>query len=136
MQKSKHIKLTADMENLGSLRSFVSECAQELGMAMERAGDFQVVLEEAFVNICRYAYAGVRGEVEVNCFSENDCAVIEIIDSGVSFDMTAQDLPDITADIHEREIGGLGCLLIRKLMDRVVYHREDDKNILRLTGRL
>jgi serine/threonine-protein kinase RsbW len=133
VQDIKSIKLTSDMENLGSLTSFISECARDLGMTPERAGEIQVVLEEAFVNICRYAYAEGRGDVEVNCFSEGNHTVIEIIDSGMPFDITAQELPDITADIHKRKIGGLGCLLIRKLMDRVVYRREDDKNILRFT---
>ncbi len=136
MQKIKNIKLTADIENLESLMSFFSECARDQGIVPERINEIQVVLEEAFVNICKYAYAGGRGEVEVNYFSESESAVIEIIDSGVPFDITAQELPDITADIHERKIGGLGCLLIRKLMDMVVYRREGGKNILRFTSLL
>jgi anti-sigma regulatory factor (Ser/Thr protein kinase) len=134
VQEIKKIKLSSDMENLGNLRSFVSECARNLDITPERVGEIQVVLEEAFVNICRYAYTEGRGDVEVNCFSESDRTVIEIIDSGVPFDITVQELPDITADIRERKIGGLGCLLIRKLMDTVVYRREDGKNILRFTG--
>jgi serine/threonine-protein kinase RsbW len=121
------------MENLGRLVAFVSLCAHDQGMTPERAGELQVVLEEAFVNICRYAYGEGPGDVEVNCFSEGAESVIEVIDSGMPFDITAQELPDITADIHERKIGGMGCLLIRKLMDRVVYRREDGKNILRFT---
>jgi anti-sigma regulatory factor (Ser/Thr protein kinase) len=136
VQKIKNIKLTADMESLGSLVSFVSEWARDQGMAPERVNEIQVVLEEAFVNICKYAYAGRQGDVEVNCFSESDSTVIEIIDSGIPFDITAQALPDITADIPERKIGGLGWLLIKSFMDMVVYRRENGKNILRLTSLL
>ncbi len=136
MQKINYIKLTSDMENLGSLMSFVSEWAQGQGMAPERINEIQLVLEEAFVNICRYAYSGRRGDFEVNCFSESGSSVIEIIDSGIPFDITAQALPDITADISERRIGGIGCLLIKNLMDKVVYRRENGKNILRLTDLL
>lgn len=121
------------MENLVRLASFISECARDLGVTPERAGELQVVLEEAFVNICRYAYAEGPGNVEVNCLSEGGNTVIEIIDSGIPFDITAQELPDITADVHERKIGGMGCLLIRKLVDRVIYRRVGDKNILRFT---
>lgn len=136
MQQIKSIKLTSDVENLGSLASFISGCARDQDMTPERAGELQIALEEAFVNICRYAYAGGRGDVEVSYFSEGGRAVIEVIDFGMPFDITAQELPDIAADIHERKIGGLGCLLIRKLMDRVIYCREDGKNILRFTGLL
>ncbi|MCG6536346.1 MAG: ATP-binding protein, partial [Syntrophales bacterium LBB04] len=97
-------------------------------------GEIRVVLEEVFVNICRYAYAGGRGEVEISCSSEGGDTVIEFIDSGVAFDITALELPDTCTDIDELNIGGLGCLLIRKLMDMVVYRREGDRNILRLTS--
>jgi serine/threonine-protein kinase RsbW len=132
----KNIKLASDLENLGSLISFVSEFACDQGMAPGRISEIQLVTEEAFVNICRYAYAGGRGEVDVNCSSEDGRFVVEIIDSGGPFDLTEQELPDIMADIHERRIGGLGCLLMRKLTDMVVYRREDGKNILRLTSLL
>jgi serine/threonine-protein kinase RsbW len=133
VREIKSIKLASDMENLGSLTSFVSGCARDRGLTPERASELQVVLEEAFVNICRYAYAEGRGEVGVTCFSEGNNTIVEIIDSGIPFDITAQELPDITADIHERKIGGMGCLLIRKLVDRVIYRRVGDKNILRFT---
>jgi anti-sigma regulatory factor (Ser/Thr protein kinase) len=116
--------------------SFISEWARDQGMARERVNEIQVVLEEVFVNVCKYAYAGRRGDIEVNCFSGSDSAVIEIIDSGVPFDITAQALPDITADITERKIGGLGWLLIKSLTDMIVYRREKGKNILRLTSLL
>ena len=134
MQKINNIKLTADLKNLESLMSFISECAEHQGMALERVSELQLVLEEAFVNICEYAYAGGRGDVEINCFSESNSTVIEIIDSGVPFDITTQELHDITTGIHERKFGGLGCFLIRKLMDTVVYRREEGKNFLRITS--
>lgn len=133
MQAIASIKLSADLKNLIRLTSFVSEYARERGITEERGVDIQIAVEEAFVNICNYAYVGGRGEVEVNCSSNGDSFVIEIIDSGVPFDITVLEDPDVTADISEREIGGLGGLLIRKLMDMAVYRREGNKNILRLT---
>jgi anti-sigma regulatory factor (Ser/Thr protein kinase) len=132
MQAIASIKLSADLKNLERLTSFVLECARERGILEERDVDIQIAVEEAFVNICSYAYVGGRGEVEVNCSSNGDSFVIEIIDSGIPFDITVLEDPDVTADISERKVGGLGGLLIRKLMDMVVYHREGNKNILRL----
>lgn len=133
MQAIASIKLSADLKNLERLTSFVSECTRERGITEERGVDIQIAVEEAFVNICSYAYVGGRGEVEVNCSSNGDSFVIEIIDSGVPFDITVLEDPDVTADISEREVGGLGGLLIRKLMNMAVYRREGNKNILRLT---
>jgi serine/threonine-protein kinase RsbW len=133
MQQVKNIKLTTDMENLAQLMSFISEYAGGQGLAPNKIDEIQLAIEEAFVNICGYAYAGGKGEVQVNCFSEIDHFVIEIIDSGVPFDITTQELPNITTDIHERKPGGLGCLLIRKFIDTLTYRRDNGKNILTLT---
>jgi serine/threonine-protein kinase RsbW len=41
--------------------------------------------------------------------------------------------PDVTADVDERKIGGLGVFLIKKLKDEVRYRRENNRNILNLT---
>ena len=132
MQAIAHARLPADLENLEKIRTLVSECARTQRFSAARVSEIELSLEEAFTNICNYAYAGEPGEIEVNCFAEDSGMVIEIIDSGVFFDVTQADDPDVTADLSERTPGGLGIFLIRKLMDKVVYRREGDRNILRL----
>ncbi|EKD40519.1 MAG: anti-sigma regulatory factor [uncultured bacterium] len=132
MQAIAHLKLRADLENLERTRTLVSECASAQHFGAARVSEIELALEEAFANICNYAYAGQPGEIEVNCFAEDGGMVIELTDSGISFDITIVDDPDITADLSEREPGGLGIFLIRELIDEVVYRREGDKNILRL----
>ena len=62
--------------------------------------------------------------------------LIELIDTGVPFDILARPTPDLTVDTAQRQIGGLGIPLIRALMDNVTYHCEGARNILRLTVRL
>ncbi|WP_369682102.1 ATP-binding protein, partial [Methanobrevibacter gottschalkii] len=41
-----------------------------------------------------------------------------------------QATPDTTLSSDEREIGGLGILLIKKNVDVIEYERVDNKNIL------
>ena len=38
--------------------------------------------------------------------------------------------PDTELSLEEREIGGLGIHLIRKMMDRVSYQRRIEKNVI------
>lgn len=132
VQTVTHKKIRAGLEHLEEVRSFVSEYALERHFAAARVSEIELALEEAFANICNHAYPGEPGDIEVNCFTEDGDMVIEIIDSGVCFDMTKAEDPDITADLSEREPGGLGIFLIKELIDKVHYRREGDKNILRL----
>ena len=55
-----------------------------------------------------------------------------ITDSGVAFDPTAKEKADTSLSVEDRQIGGLGILLIRELMDAINYERENGKNILTL----
>jgi serine/threonine-protein kinase RsbW len=42
-------------------------------------------------------------------------------DNGKAFDASSVRQPDLKADLSERQIGGLGMYLMRKLMDEVHY---------------
>jgi len=97
--------------------------------------EIELAVEEALANICLYAYPDSRGEVEVRCMQdETRHFSIELVDSGIPFDMLARPAPDFTVDAAQRPIGGLGIPLIRALMDNAIYHREGAQNILRLTA--
>ena len=111
----------------------VSKCGEDLGLNPEKITDIGVATEEALVNICNYAYQDKAGEVKVTCLLDDENRfVIEIEDRGIPFDLKVLDDPDLSHDISEREVGGLGVFIIKELMEDVQYRREDDKNILRL----
>ena len=127
------LKVSAKMENLGRLIESVSGCAKAQGFDQERISKIELAAEEALVNIIHYAYPERPGDVEMICQVDRGRFIIEIIDSGIPFDVTAMPDPDVTACIPEREPGGLGIFLMKKVMDEVRYRRENDRNILTLT---
>lgn len=126
------IHLPAKLENLESLTESVSNCAREQGFDQKRINEIELATEEALVNICNYSYPEKPGDVEINCKSDDSHFMIEMIDSGKPFDVTSLSDPDLTPNIDERKIGGLGVFLIKKMMDGVRYRRENDQNILDL----
>ena len=127
------IKLSAEINNLRTLIDYVSNSAGEKGFASDKISKIELATEEVFVNICNHAYKGEKGDVEVTCsFDGEERFVVEIVDSGPPFDMLSSKNPDITSDISERSVGGLGLLFIKQIMDEVTYKRENDKNILSL----
>jgi anti-sigma regulatory factor (Ser/Thr protein kinase) len=90
-------------------------------------------VEEALVNICQYAYLDSAGTVEIRCCQgETQNFLIELIDTGKSFNVLEQPLPDLEVALEQRPVGKLGILLIRSLVDVVTYRREANRNILQL----
>ena len=132
MQTLLSLKLPAKLENLQKFMNSVSDCARAEGFGQKRIDEIGLALEEILVNIFNYAYPKSPGDVEVNCKLETGRLIIEIIDSGIPFDVTSLTDPELTADVEERKIGGLGIFLVKRMVDEVKYRREKDKNILSL----
>jgi len=128
-----NIKLPAKLENLGRWMDAVSECAREQGFDQKKIGKIELALEEALVNICNYSSPEDPGNAEVKCKQDNSRFIIEIVDSGIPFDMTSLPAPDLSSSIEKRKIGGLGIFLIKKMVDEVKYRREGRFNILNLS---
>ena len=57
---------------------------------------------------------------------------VTFIDRGVPFDPLKQADPDTSLELKDREIGGLGIFLVKKIMDKVGYRYMDGKNILNI----
>lgn len=132
MQILLSINFPAKLEHLERMMESVSDCARAQGFDQKKIKEIELATEEVLVNICNYSYPEKSGDVEIKCKLETGRLVIEIIDSGIPFDMTSMPAPDLTADIDERQIGGLGVFFIKKIMDEVRYRRENDRNILNL----
>lgn len=106
-------------------------------MGGKRINEIEIATEEALVNIFHYAYQEQEGDVEISCKTEHGRAfIIEITDTGMPFNPLSVSEPDTTLDVAERQIGGVGVFLIKKLMDDVIYRRDGNKNILELVVNL
>lgn len=124
----------ARMENLYELMAFISGCAEKKGFTKDVISRIELVVEEALVNVFLHAYAEKEGQVEVRCAeSDNAALVIEIRDTGIFFDPLALAQPDLSSNIAERKIGGMGVFFIRKMTDKLKYYHEGDTNVLSLT---
>ena len=126
------LRIAARVEQLAAAVAFVEQGADRFGLSAKQQFAVTLALEEAFVNVCHHAYPHGTGEVELACGGEGDLFVLAISDGGVPFDILSLPAPDLTTDIMERKIGGLGVHFIRTLADRVSYRREGQRNVLRM----
>jgi sigma-B regulation protein RsbU (phosphoserine phosphatase) len=136
------LTMTNSLTELPRLQQFVEQLAERYGIADDVAGQLNLALEEAIVNIINYAYPpGESGAIRLtaacsdklltaNNHEEPSAAnghgrtlTLTIEDNGKPFDPTAVPEADTTLPLEQREIGGLGIFLIRNIMDTVAYRR-------------
>ncbi len=131
------ITFPAQFEFLDEIREFVAQVAREGGFNEKEIYSLQLAADEAATNIIEHAYAGVSdAELDVACDMRGDTLVISMHDTGTSFDPSVVKQPNLKADLSERQIGGLGIYLMRKLMDEVRYESNPRTgNFLTMTKR-
>lgn len=123
----------AEPEQLEPVQRFVEEQIERYDCSARVRFQLDVAVEEIFINIAKYAYRpGQAGQAAVRCCVGGDPlqVTIQFQDQGVPFNPLAKEDADITLSARERQIGGLGILMVKKSMDAVRYSYEDGKNIL------
>ena len=127
-------KGVAAPENLDALQAFVEERLEAAGVPGKTRMQLAVAVEEVFVNIASYAYAPGKGEAAVGVAVSGSPAAVTVTfsDRGRPFDPLAKADPDVTLGPDEREIGGLGIFMTKKLMDEMRYEYRDGQNTLTL----
>lgn len=127
------LKQKATLTDLPVFIRFVRECAEHNGFSSVVIQKIELALEEALVNIINYAYQDAGGDISIECQCTDKKIIIQIADWGLPFDLLAQEDPDTSLSLEEREIGGLGIFLVKQMMDELEYQRENGQNILTLT---
>ena len=54
-------------------------------------------------------------------------------DNGIPYNPLKAPESDVTLSAKEREIGGLGILMVKKMSENMEYRYENNKNILKLS---
>lgn len=128
------MKFEAELKNLPLMLESLRDYAKKQGFGDEKINKIQLAVEEILANIINYAYPDKNGSIEINCDNKEGKGLgIEIIDWGIPFDPLTVAETDTKSSVEDRNVGGLGIFLVRKIMDEIQYRREDDKNILTLT---
>ena len=109
---------------LGSLPEMVEFAAAALAdhdVDSAQRVAIDLAIEELFTNMLKYSPSGVN-PVEIS-FEYGDASVeVGLIDTGVEpFDVTAAPDADVTLPLQQRQPGGLGLHLTRRLVDDLSY---------------
>ncbi len=138
MQKDKPthqwLELSAEIENLKKFNDWVVSEAYKHKLSTETVSKIELALEEVLVNIINYAYQQEsKGSILVQCgYTDESIFSITVKDRGLPFNPLKKKSPELISNIDERQIGGVGLILVKKVADKLEYTRTDDENILNI----
>jgi anti-sigma regulatory factor (Ser/Thr protein kinase) len=125
-------------DSLPAMTAFTAENFARMGIDQRLLPTVDLAVEELFTNMVKYGI-GSTAPVRVELDAIAGGVELRLIDDDVEpFDITRSPDVDIHAPIEEREPGGLGLHLIRRMADSIDYEyvkeRRQSRLALRFTG--
>lgn len=124
--------VAAKLDNVPVVTDFLNRELEAAGCPMKQRVQLDIVMDELFSNIARYAYPSGEGmaTVHTEIFDEPRRVVLTFEDCGIPYDPLQKKDPDVSLKIEDRAIGGLGIFMVKKTVDNIRYERREGKNIL------
>ena len=127
------IQLLNRLDELERLATAMDHLGKDWGIPANYIMELNLAVEELFTNIVFYAYDDQeQHEIEILFeHPETGCVLITLSDDGKAFNPLENPTGDnLVKSLEEREIGGLGIHLARKMVSHIEYKRLDGRNIL------
>ncbi len=131
--ESWRFSVTSEPEAVGRARQWIETILRTRHVPDSLVHDCTLAAEELLANVVMHAYAGQPGGrafVGVRMLPEE--IQIRFEDVGPPFNPLERPEPDLDAPIAERPEGGLGLVLVRRLVHRWEYVRIDASNVVTL----
>lgn len=127
MKSTNSITVRPDLASVDIISTFIDEKLSKLNIPATITSKVQIAVDEIFSNIQKYGKA-TRAKISFG-FNDGKLA-LTFTDNGLAFDPTQASTPDVTLSVKERQIGGLGIYLVKKLASSVTYEYKDNTNNL------
>ncbi len=132
------ITVKAAINSIPTVTEFAVALLEEYQCDMRAQMQICVAIDEMFSNIAYYAYPNGEGEATVVASFDATERLFSLtfIDSGIPYNPLEKADPDVTLSAEERQIGGLGIMMVRKTMDDMTYEYRDGQNVLTISKKI
>ena len=113
----KKLTVEADRDRIEEVLDFVNAEIMSAECETKALRQIKMAVEEIFLNVCAYAYGEETGNVELSLdIDDGGLMTLCFSDSGTPFDPIKKQDPDVHQSGRERQPGGLGIFMVKKII--------------------
>jgi serine/threonine-protein kinase RsbW len=120
------IKIACTTENLKDVRKFVNTTLTKLHIPENEINMIVLAVDEICANRIIHSNGSDKNNLlEVQISDKSEGLEFNIKDSGEFYDNTIQEDPNIPTLIKQKRKGGIGLMLVRRIMDSIEVKKEE-----------
>ena len=127
------LRLYCDTSQLSDLRQFLEAILNKTLLSDVEQHQVILAVEEVCANLIIHSHdCNSKEYIDLNVISSQSLVVFEILDFGKGFNILEYQEPEISQVIKSKRKGGLGIILVKRIMDKIEFESLENKNICRL----
>jgi sigma-B regulation protein RsbU (phosphoserine phosphatase) len=128
------LTIDADLAQIAEVLEKTQAFADRIELPVGVGQKMGMILDELLNNSISYGFEDPSGhEIDIHIHADASRLTLKVCDEGIPFNPFSLSRPDTSLGIEEREIGGLGVMLVKEMTDRQEYERLSGQNVITLT---
>lgn len=127
-------KVPCSKEKLQDIRGFVNQVLGQYDLPELEINKLVLAVDEVCANLIIHSHNCNEDEFIELLISvkTNEGITFEIMDQGIGFNICNYDEPCINEIVRKKKKGGIGLILVKRIMDDIQFSKTPDQNICRL----
>jgi serine/threonine-protein kinase RsbW len=127
------IRIYCQTSALAELRVFLQKTLGELHLSEKDQHQVTLAVEEVCANLIIHSHnCNEKDHIELEVKEAPGKLIFEIKDQGEAFNLIDYEIPDLKKVVGEKRKGGLGIILVKKIMDEIEFESHKGTNTCRL----
>jgi len=124
-------------KNLADIRNFVNKILTHHFNSEIEIHHMVLAVDEVCANLMIHSHkCNPKETIELLIDVKNQEVIFEIKDTGNGFNLKNYQEPTIKEIVVEKKKGGLGLMLVKRIMDKVEFIKNENSNVCRLKKKI
>jgi serine/threonine-protein kinase RsbW len=124
-----NLKVYCEKTHLKDIRQFITEKLKAYVHDDLEINRMVLAVDEICANLIIHSnYCNANEAINLELFIEESGVTFKISDEGETFDLKSYKEPSIREVVQTKKKGGIGLMLVKRIMDRVEFVNREHKN--------